>query len=228
MAPELFEGHVLRFPCDIYSFGMTVYEVGHFHYLLFMTSSPDIALLEIFTHEIPFGSVALAHLHRLIVEKHTRPDRPSDLEAPQLTESIWQIVKQCWAQQPKDRPMARLVCQKLSALRKFQRREYIGSSTQCASSLVPHTPSPSPTFSPLITEQPPVPLTTSTFDMSPHHSDQLLSTSGTIYFDPPMEGQTSSPLPGQKPSPTHFTSNAPQGVASHSKMWEIPILHFRN
>jgi serine/threonine protein kinase len=30
MAPELFEGQTLRFPCDIYSFAMTVYEVRYY------------------------------------------------------------------------------------------------------------------------------------------------------------------------------------------------------
>ena len=33
MAPELFEGQTLRFPCDIYSFAMTVYEVGYYDHL---------------------------------------------------------------------------------------------------------------------------------------------------------------------------------------------------
>jgi serine/threonine protein kinase len=32
MAPELFSGQTLRYPCDVYSFAMTVYEVGFFEH----------------------------------------------------------------------------------------------------------------------------------------------------------------------------------------------------
>jgi len=42
MAPELFEGHMLRSPCDIYSFAMTVYEVGLLSIPQFSTSQPDL------------------------------------------------------------------------------------------------------------------------------------------------------------------------------------------
>ncbi|KAF8956482.1 kinase-like domain-containing protein [Flammula alnicola] len=86
MAPELFEGRLLRFPCDIYSFAMTAYEI--------------------FTHEIPFGNVSPAHLSKLVVKRNARPDRPSSDEAPQMTNAIWDIIEQSWSKNPADRPTA--------------------------------------------------------------------------------------------------------------------------
>jgi len=59
-----------------------------------------------------------ALLAKLVVKRQARPDRPSDLESPHLTEPIWQIVEQCWMQQPEDRPTAKAVCEQLSALLK--------------------------------------------------------------------------------------------------------------
>jgi hypothetical protein len=82
------------------------------------------------------------------VKRQARPDRPSDLESPQLTEPIWQIVEQCWVQQPKDRPTAKVVCEKLSALLKSQRREYLGSSVASSSTAV-SLPGFLPPYSPI-------------------------------------------------------------------------------
>ncbi|KAF9531419.1 hypothetical protein CPB83DRAFT_848994 [Crepidotus variabilis] len=91
MAPELFRGGSLRFSCDIYSFGMTVYEI--------------------YTSEIPLGTVpTMEALRRLVVDEHVRPEQPEAHEAPQLTKKIWTLAKQCWHKDPESRPTAAAVC----------------------------------------------------------------------------------------------------------------------
>jgi hypothetical protein len=148
--------------------------------------------------------VAPAHLHRLVVEKHTRPDRPVDHEAPQLTEPIWRIVEQCWAQQPEDRPRAKDVCETLSALLKFQRRNYIGYSMESNSSTLYSPSTESSAYSPLGTKLPPVPSKSLTLDTSPRHSERSPSTFETFYkfdFESPIEGSTSFPVSSQRPLP---------------------------
>jgi len=184
--------------------------------------------------------VAPAHLHRLVVEKHTRPDRPDDLEAPQLTEPIWQIVEQCWAQQPEDRPRAKAVCETLSALLKFQRRNYIGYSMEStANSSTLYSPSTeSSTYFPLSTKPPPVPSKSLILDTSPRHLERLPSTFETFYkfdFESPIEGSTSFPVNSTRPPPVprqpplrhleQTTSTSPlseQSVASGSSAHFTP------
>jgi len=128
------------------------------------------------------------------VKRQARPDRPSDLESPQLTEPIWQIVEQCWVQQPKDRPTAKVVCEKLSALLKSQRREYLGSSIASSSTAV-SLPGSLPPYSPVegqtstysqtsshssMTKPPPVPSKLLSIDTSPRHLEWTRSTTSLV------------------------------------------------
>ncbi|KAF8179660.1 kinase-like domain-containing protein [Pholiota molesta] len=89
MAPELFEGSSLKMPCDIYSFGMTVYEM--------------------YTGEVPLSHVHPVRLQEQVING-TRPQKPEEYEAPQLTNGIWAIAEACWAKAPGSRPMAEALC----------------------------------------------------------------------------------------------------------------------
>ena len=111
------------------------------------------------------------------MKRQARPDRPSEFEAPQLTEPIWQIVEQCWVQQPKDRPIAKVVCEKLSALLKSKRREHLGSSMESTTASLPPYSSVSPiestTSSHSSTKPPPVPNKSLSIDTSPRHLEWI-------------------------------------------------------
>jgi hypothetical protein len=180
--------------------------------------------------------VAPAHLHKLVVKRQARPDRPSDLESPQLTEPIWQIVEQCWVQQAKDRPTAKVVCEKLSALLKSQRREYIGSSIASSSTAI-SLPGSLPPYSPIesqtstysqtsshssMTKPPAVPGKFLSIDTSPRHLEWTRSTtslvehslasgsSGNFYLPQsvgfPPSGQ-SRPMTPRRSNPVVFSNN---------------------
>ncbi|KAF8811047.1 kinase-like protein [Phlegmacium glaucopus] len=94
MAPELFKGEKLRFPCDLYSFAMTMYEL--------------------FTSEIPLGHLAPNMLRELVVDRNMRPGRPTMIEAPQLSDEAWMLIQLCWEAEPTSRPTADNVCNKLN------------------------------------------------------------------------------------------------------------------
>ncbi|KIM73019.1 hypothetical protein PILCRDRAFT_81455, partial [Piloderma croceum F 1598] len=96
MAPEQLLGGSPRKPCDIYAFGLTVYEI--------------------FANEIPLGHIDPADFLPLVVERNVRPERPVDEDAPQLSDITWELAKKCWAKDPKRRPTATAVCDTLSYL----------------------------------------------------------------------------------------------------------------
>uniref|UniRef100_A0A8H7Y9N2 Protein kinase domain-containing protein n=1 Tax=Psilocybe cubensis TaxID=181762 RepID=A0A8H7Y9N2_PSICU len=96
MAPELFEGRSLRMPCDIYSFGMTLYEI--------------------YTGEIPFGHLSPQLIPKLVAKRRIRPERPEHEEAPYLSDDIWNVAQHCWSHSPADRPLAITLSETLTVL----------------------------------------------------------------------------------------------------------------
>ncbi|KAJ7575853.1 kinase-like domain-containing protein, partial [Mycena floridula] len=69
--------------------------------------------LEIYTNLPPFHSYYhdAMILADLIAGK--RPERPTQEEAPCLTDNVWQLIKQCWRQDASMRPQAREVVNKI-------------------------------------------------------------------------------------------------------------------
>ncbi|KAF9055624.1 kinase-like domain-containing protein [Panaeolus papilionaceus] len=96
MAPELFQGGRPKAPSDMYSFGMTIYEI--------------------YTDEIPLGHLHPATLREVVVNINTRPDRPDETEAPTLTDDVWRLATECWAANPSFRPAAPIICDRLQKL----------------------------------------------------------------------------------------------------------------
>ncbi|KDQ12659.1 hypothetical protein BOTBODRAFT_634144, partial [Botryobasidium botryosum FD-172 SS1] len=95
MSPEQMTLGVTNKMTDIYSFGMTIYEI--FTNLPPFANTPDILLLP------------------LIVDRKQRPPRPADsLSAGRgLNDSIWALVEECWTHDPDQRPAAALVSSQL-------------------------------------------------------------------------------------------------------------------
>ena len=44
------------------------------------------------------------------VINNTRPQRPDEYDAPQLTDQIWTIATSCWVKHPESRPTAESLC----------------------------------------------------------------------------------------------------------------------
>ncbi|KAJ7727518.1 kinase-like protein, partial [Mycena maculata] len=86
MAPELMAGSLQKMPSDIYSFGMTLYEL--------------------YADENPLSNIAITDFIELVFQMGTRPDRPDIEEVPKLCDSLWTLAEQCWLQDPKARPTA--------------------------------------------------------------------------------------------------------------------------
>ncbi|KAF9477025.1 kinase-like protein [Pholiota conissans] len=97
MAPERLEGGRLRTPCDIYSFGMTMYEIH--------------------TNSTPLGGVLPSNFLQLVAVSHKRPLKPQQDEAPQLTSDGWTLMTKCWAPEPMDRPKIETVCAELAHMK---------------------------------------------------------------------------------------------------------------
>ncbi|KIM73991.1 hypothetical protein PILCRDRAFT_715514, partial [Piloderma croceum F 1598] len=112
MAPEQLVSGSLKQPCDVYAFGMTMYEI--------------------FANEVPLGNIDHANFIELVVRQNVRPERPDGEEAAQLTDAIWELAEKCWVKDPKHRPIASAVCTTLSHL----------SSTPSIPRSTPISPSP--------------------------------------------------------------------------------------
>ena len=71
---------------------------------------------KIFTNETPMGELVYSDFLELVVRQDVRPERPDDEDAPQLSDAAWALAEQCWAKDPKHRPIASAVCETLSSL----------------------------------------------------------------------------------------------------------------
>lgn len=95
MAPERLLGGRLDSPVDVYALGITFYEV--------------------FTGETPLGAVDDSRLVELVVDRKVRPSKPPTLENG-LVEELWDLMTECWAAEPKDRPSAFAVAERADAV----------------------------------------------------------------------------------------------------------------
>jgi serine/threonine protein kinase len=104
MAPERLKGGPLRKPCDVYAFGMLIYEVCITYFLPFRCKS----ILQLHANANPLNlHVEYREFMRLVVEG-LRPEIPD--EAPQLTYDIWQLAERCWRGIASERPSIDEVC----------------------------------------------------------------------------------------------------------------------
>lgn len=94
MAPERLLGGLLKKPCDIYAFAMTLYEI--------------------YVNEIPLGGLNYVQFIELVVRQDLRPKRPRDKDAPYLSDFIWRLAEKCWVKDPRQRPTAVVLCDTIS------------------------------------------------------------------------------------------------------------------
>jgi len=80
MAPEHLDGQPLDFPSDVYSYAITAWELH--------------------SEQVPFHGVLDRVLHRLVVDKKERPNRPESLTCSPL----WNVITRCWEAEPEMRP----------------------------------------------------------------------------------------------------------------------------
>ena len=113
MAPERFKGGSLKKPCDIYAFGMMVYEVS---YLPCVWSRLMLLFGEVHTNEIPLGHIEYSDFIELVANQDIRPERPDGDEAPQLADDSWRLAELCWQRDPVSRPNIGIVCDTMSRL----------------------------------------------------------------------------------------------------------------
>ena len=112
MAPERLLGGSLKKPCDIYAFGMTLYEVGVYHII----HDSDPYANKLYANEIPLGELIFSDFVELVVRQDVRPERPDSEDASQLSDAIWDLAEACWVKDPKKRPTAAAACTILSHL----------------------------------------------------------------------------------------------------------------
>ncbi|TDL28706.1 kinase-like protein [Rickenella mellea] len=88
MAPELFvEDNLVSKQSDIWAFGMVV--------------------LEVMTGEFPFCEIKGYPQVILAIHSNVRPARPGKEAVERgLTDDLWRLLQECWAQKPVDRPTA--------------------------------------------------------------------------------------------------------------------------
>jgi hypothetical protein len=69
-----------------------------------------LTAFKIFTNEIPLGHVTYTDLIELVVQHDVRPEQPDNEGAPQLSDAVWELAKNCWVKNPKHRPTTSVVC----------------------------------------------------------------------------------------------------------------------
>jgi len=131
MAPELLQGGSLKTYCDIYAFGMTLYEI--------------------FVDAVPLAHIIHAGFFELVVGRNVRPERPDDGNAPQLSDAVWKLAERCWVKDPKSRPTARTICDTLSHIIEARAVMSSSSSHQTPKHQWVHLPSAPPSPAPNLT-----------------------------------------------------------------------------
>ncbi|TFK74230.1 kinase-like protein [Pluteus cervinus] len=113
MSPERILGGGLKKPVDIYAFGMTIYEL--------------------YAEERPLGHIEAKDLIHLVVDMNVRPERPDKVDAPELSDELWDLARRCWAKSPEERPTASIVCDNLMQCMNKKSQTTLLSTTPTAS-----------------------------------------------------------------------------------------------
>ncbi|KAF8143673.1 kinase-like domain-containing protein, partial [Mycena galopus ATCC 62051] len=86
-APEVYDGKRMTEKSDIYSMGLTIWEL--------------------FSGELPYQDLpGVSSLVDFVLVRNRRPERPSNLEDD---DEIWKIIQKCWDRSPDLRPSAKEV-----------------------------------------------------------------------------------------------------------------------
>jgi WD40 repeat protein len=210
MAPELLLGQSLKKECDIYAFGMTLYEVSLF--LSVANIAPGLTSCKIFTHEIPLGHIHHTDFIELVVRQGVRPERPDGEDAPQLSNPIWELAEQCWAKNPISRPTASAISDILSRLIETNdtARPTLDSS--------PHQIALSPSSGEAVPSelQTSLPNLLGLFDTT--SMARLVSDSFPSHSIPPAEPPLQMPIPAQAGPPHYLTPSPNLTLRGHTKL----------
>jgi serine/threonine protein kinase len=107
MAPERLKGGPLRRPCDVYAFGMLIYEVFISRCVLFLYKPT----LQVHANANPLSlHIGYSEFVKFVAIDGHRPERPDGDEVPQLTDDIWRVAERCWEGKPASRPSIDNVC----------------------------------------------------------------------------------------------------------------------
>ncbi|KDQ50010.1 hypothetical protein JAAARDRAFT_609550 [Jaapia argillacea MUCL 33604] len=101
MAPECMIGATLgNTRSDMYSFGMTIYEI--------------------FSGRSPFSGLTDPVIYVEVTERKHRPPRPTDEEIVQrgLDDRMWSLAVECWTHEPDSRPRASDLVHRFDSIRK--------------------------------------------------------------------------------------------------------------
>lgn len=114
MAPECLDGDSPTKASDIYSLGITIWEVrDSMDYTCSTRTSAVLSdFLQAYSEEVPFSRYVDRILPRRVIEKQERPPRPQRMEE----NAIWEIVQRCWMPESSSRPTISLVQRSLQPL----------------------------------------------------------------------------------------------------------------
>jgi serine/threonine protein kinase len=114
MSPEQMKFGITNEKTDVYSFGMTIYEVRKIAFFtkIFLTCS-----YQIFSGIPPFkDAISWTSLRKDVVDFSDRPSKPqrqADVDRG-LDDELWNLIVDCWSQEPSKRPMAATVSSTLN------------------------------------------------------------------------------------------------------------------
>ncbi|KAJ7588213.1 kinase-like domain-containing protein [Mycena floridula] len=91
-SPEILEGEPNSFKGDVYAFGCVCYEI--------------------FAGQVPFHELSNDMAVSLRIIRGSRPARP---ETPLMEDDVWNLIRDCWKQDPDERPTAGQIVQRLSS-----------------------------------------------------------------------------------------------------------------
>ena len=110
MAPECHKGESPRKASDIYSLGLTMWEVSAFQFPEKMKVIISGNILQAFSGEIPYQDVNRYGLVYVVAIENRRPERPARL----TEDAVWSIIQECWAPDAARRPSIQQIQVKLS------------------------------------------------------------------------------------------------------------------
>ncbi|KAJ7588214.1 kinase-like domain-containing protein [Mycena floridula] len=106
-APEILKGEPNSFKGDIYAYGCVSYEVCDPNH----ACQRILRQSQIFAGKVPFFEVHNDMAVALKVLDRRRPIRP---ETPHVEDDMWNLVQDCWKQDPSERPTAAEIVRRLS------------------------------------------------------------------------------------------------------------------